>query len=154
MTATSPRVEDSVCFCSGQLTEYVTWSGLQWGNLHRPAQDKLQCNRAANILFHLFLFHSFFYHRLLYVKKKTEIDTLDALGDAMTTILTIILTTSPDDQPWRPIWSNNRQYLTKSWKHEFLTHSPIWIKKMLAHLKTFFLINGKKTFAWCDPPAG
>ena len=33
-------------------------------------------------------------------KKMPKLDTLDALGDEMTTILTIILTTNLDYQPW------------------------------------------------------
>ena len=30
----------------------------------------------------------------------------------------------------------NAQDLTKSQKHEFVSHSPTWIQEMLAHLKT------------------
>ena len=30
----------------------------------------------------------------------------------------------------------NAQDLTKSQKHESITHSPTWIQEMLAHLKT------------------
>ena len=37
----------------------------------------------------------------------------------------------------------NAQDLTKSQKHDPLTHSPIWIQEMLAHLKTaLFLHDG------------
>ena len=46
----------------------------------------------------------------------------------------------------------NAQDLTKSQKHDPLTHSPIWIQEMLAHLKPFFLINGKKNICLMRPP--
>ena len=72
-------------------------------------------------------------------------DTLDALDNAMTTILTTNKLWTYSEETLKKLWRNSdetlkklwryAQDLTKSQKHESLTHSPTWIQEMLAHLK-------------------